>query len=114
LAILVAEEKPGAWEEEKRREGAVEEKGFLCAAVVGLGFCWKADVTATERPRLERRGLRKGRRKVEENSLMMVVLTRGVEDRRERVAFIIAVVQSVRTVFFRRGRVWLFYFSCVR
>jgi hypothetical protein len=50
--------------------------------VVGLGFCWKADVTAAERPRLERRGLRKGRRKAEENSLMIVVLTRRVEDGR--------------------------------
>jgi hypothetical protein len=37
--ILEVEEKPGECEEEKGREGAVEENGFLCAAVVGLGFC---------------------------------------------------------------------------
>jgi hypothetical protein len=36
---LEVEEKPGECEEEKGREGAVEENGFLCAAVVGLGFC---------------------------------------------------------------------------
>jgi hypothetical protein len=87
VVILVAEEKPAACEEEKGRKGAVEDNGFLCAAADGLGFCWKADVTATETPRLERRDVRKGRRKVEENSLMIVVLTREVEDRRDRGCF---------------------------
>jgi hypothetical protein len=75
--ILEADEKLGAWEEEKGREGAAEENGFLCAAVVGLGFCWKADVTATESVRLERKGVRSGRRKVEENSLKVVLLMGG-------------------------------------
>jgi hypothetical protein len=75
---LAVEEKLGAWEEEKGDEGAVAENGFLCAAVVGWGFCWKADVTATERLRLERRGVRRGRRNVEENSLKVVVLRGGV------------------------------------
>jgi hypothetical protein len=70
---LEVDEKVGAWEEEKGREGAAEENAFLCAAVVGLGFCWKADVTATESVRLDRRGVRSGRRKVEENSLKVVV-----------------------------------------
>ena len=73
---MEVDEKVGAWEEEKGREGAAEENGLLCAAVVGLGFCWKADVTATESVRLERRGVRSGRRKVEENSLK-VLLTDG-------------------------------------
>jgi hypothetical protein len=68
---LEVDEKVGTWEE-KGREGAGEENGFLCAAVVGLGFCWKADVTATESVRLERKGVRSGRRKVEENSLKVV------------------------------------------
>ena len=64
-------EKLEEWEEEKGREGGVAENGFLYAAVVvGLGgFCWKTEVTATERLRLERREVRSGRRKVEENSL---------------------------------------------
>jgi hypothetical protein len=53
--------------------------------------------------------VRKGRRKVEENSLMIAVLTRGVEDRRDRVVFITEVVESVKTVFFRRNSWWLFY-----
>ena len=44
---MEADEKLEAWEEEKGREGAAEENGFLCAAAVGLGFCWKADVAAT-------------------------------------------------------------------
>jgi hypothetical protein len=70
---LEVDEKVGLWEEEKGREGAAEENGFLCAAVVALGFCWKADVTATESVRLERKGVRSGRRKVEENSLKVVV-----------------------------------------
>ena len=61
---MEVDEKVGVWEEEKGREGAVEENGFLCAAVVVLGFCWKADVTATESVRLERKGVRSGRRKV--------------------------------------------------
>ena len=51
----------------------MEVKGFLYAVVVELGFCWKADVTATERLRLERRGVRRGRRKAEENSLKVCV-----------------------------------------
>jgi hypothetical protein len=76
-ARAAVEAKPARWEEEKGREGAVEEKGFLCAAVAGLGFCWKAEVTATERLRLERRGVRKGRRKVEENSLKAVARREG-------------------------------------
>jgi hypothetical protein len=75
--ILEADEKLGVWGEEKGREGAAEENGFLCAAVVGLGFCWKADVTATESVRLERKGVRSGRRKVEENSLKVVLLAGG-------------------------------------
>lgn len=62
------EAKAGVGEEEKVRKGA-EEKGFLCAAVVGIGFCWKVEDTATERLTLDRRDARKGRRKVEENSL---------------------------------------------
>ena len=49
---MEVDEKVGTWE--KGREGAAEENGFLCAVVVGLGFCWKADVTATESVRLER------------------------------------------------------------
>lgn len=60
--------KAGGREEEKAREGA-EVKRFLCAAVEGLGFCWNVEVTATERLRLDRRGVKKGRRKAEENSL---------------------------------------------
>ena len=68
---MEVDEKVGTWEE-KGREGAAEENGFLCAAVVGLGFCWKADATATESVRLERKGVRSGRRKVEENSLKVV------------------------------------------
>ena len=45
--------------------------------VVGLGFCWKAEVTATERLKLERREVRRGRRKVEENSLKAFVENGG-------------------------------------
>lgn len=72
LDMLEGGEKLAEWEE-KEREAATAENGFLCAAV-GLGLCWKADVTATERLRLERRGWRKGRRNVEENSLKVVMV----------------------------------------
>ena len=65
FGLEVDVEKEEEWE--AGRKGAFE-KGFL-GAVVGYGFCWKVEVAARERVRLERRGVRRGRRKVEENSL---------------------------------------------
>jgi hypothetical protein len=105
-ARAAVEAKPAEWEDEKGREGAVEENGFLCAAVVGLGFCWKADVTATERLRLERRGVRKGRRKVEENSLKVEARRdeRGLGGGRDTGCIYVEAVESLEAIVWRRNR----------
>ncbi len=66
----LVEEKAEEREEEKVREGT-EVRGFLCTAVVGLGRSWNAEVTATERLTLDRRGVRKRRRNVEENVIVV-------------------------------------------
>ena len=53
--------------ERTNAEGA--KKAGLVVAVKGCGFCWRAEDAARERVALERRPVKRRRRKIEENSL---------------------------------------------